>query len=455
MSRRLLLAALVLLPGIAFGIDFDAIAARIDHVDSVWFASRQVELAELDLREAGYVGDYSLSFTPSGSVAANDDGIRSATVTATASFALPIGLSEESEARVQRAADALVAAERAVRSAREASLARLYRLYQDAWLAQEEIALLDAELEAARLDRDIAAARFDEGAITLVELSASAETYDRALTERDQGVLAHRLAWLELAFAVGLEPSDQLVLDPELAFSAEPPKPPELSEWAASRSTGILAQLELIGALEREIATESARVSLSSTRLQLSAFDHGLSVSYGFASPTVSATYSTPSLNVYPPADSSGSAVSQSTPFSAGISATISLGGDAARVFERDALTLELERELRRLESIRDALDFELRGLYQLMHRSIDAVDQAERTLERAQSNSAVVEARAAAGQVGGIDVSRAAIDVERARFDLVAARIAREDAIMQVVLAASYFDQHYPDFAEYEGEIE
>lgn len=455
MSRRWWLAVLVLLPGIAFGIDFDAIAARIDDVESVWFARRQVELADQALREAGFAGDYSLSITPAGAIVADDQGIRSATVSANASFALPLGLSAESEQRVQRAAEALVAAERAVGVAREESLVRLYRLYQDAWLAQEEIALLDAELEAARLERDIAASRFEEGTITLAQLSTSAEAYERAQTARDQGTLSHRLAWLELAFAVGLDPAEQLELDPELTFSGDPPKPPELSQWAASRSSEILTQLELIDSLERELATETARVSLSSTRLQLSGFDHSLSVSYAFANPTLSATYSPPGIDVYSSAAASSSGATTSTPFSAGLSATISLGGTEAQTFEREALTLEIERERRRLESIREALDFELRGLNQQMHRTIDAVDQFERALERAQTNRSVIEARADAGRLGAADVSRAAIEVERAAFELIAAQIDRERAMMQVVLVASYFSEHYPRFAEYEGVTE
>jgi len=455
MLRNLIAAALVLLPGLAFALTFDDVASRVAEVDSVRLAEYELGAARVELRAAGYAGDAGLGFTPATSTSVDEQGLRTVSVSAGATLSVPVGLGADASLRAEQAADRLVAAERAAGYARDEALARLYTLYHDAWLAQEELSLLDAELRVAELELGIAGARFDEGAITLAELGGAAEAAERAQTARDQGTLAHRLAWLELAFAAGLDPADQQVLEAELDFSAEPPKPPELSEWAAARDPGILAQTDLVARIRAELAADSSRFSISTTRLSLSLFDHGLSVSYASANPSVSASYSSPSVDLYSSAAASASAgTSQSSaaPFSVGLSATLSYGGAREQTLEREALELDLAREEYRLAALADELDFRIRATYQQMHRAIDAVAQAERAEASARSNLTIVEARAEAGRAGEVDLMRAELAVERARYDLTAARIAREEAMLQAVLAASYFTEHYPHLTAREG---
>lgn len=432
-------------------LSFEDAIARVDLIDSVRLAEIQLLIAREDVDAARYAGDWSLGVTPSAATTAGSDGIRTASVSASATLALPVGLSHDAATRLDRAGAAAAAAERALDSARTQAIAKLYALYQSAWLAQERIATLDGELELAQAEYRIANARFAEGAITLAGLTSVFETLERARTARDQGTLDWRVSWLELAFSIGLNPSDQQSLDPYPIFSADPPKPPELSAWAASHDRAVIDQRATIEAIRRDIDRSASTFSVGSTRLTVSVVDHSLSASYGFANPTLTLGYTPPSITIVAPDGPTRDPV----PFGVTVSANLSWTGTGRDDLAQAAARIQLERELVRLESIQASLDFGIRSASQQVHRADDAVAQAERALETAMTNQRIVTARVEAGRAGEIDLMEAAVAVSRAEHNLTASRISRERAIMAAVMAASYFGVHYPHLAGIRGERE
>lgn len=450
-AARVAAIVLAALPTAAFGLDFPTVVDRIDEVDEVWLAANRVQAAREDLAMSGFAGDIGVSLSPTGTLTTDATGVRSADLGGTVSLSVPLGLREDQMERLERSADDLAAATEDLRAARENAWVKLYTLYQDAWLAQEEMAVLDLELDVARSAYDIARARFEEGDITIAELGASAESLERAQTARDQATLTHRLAWLDLAFTTGIDPAVQQELEPYLELSDDPPKPPELSEWALVNDDGLADQRATIENLEQELAAEATIAQLSSTKLQLSLFDHGLSFSWAPANPALNATYTPPSLAL---AETS-TATRDPVPFSVTLSGTIAISGNRAEGYERARTSVELERAYYELASLEDALDVRIRSAYQQMHRATDAVALAERALETASRNVDMVMARADVGQAGEVELAEARAGVTRAEHNLLAARIAREEAMMAVVQAASYFSQHYPDARTREGDGE
>lgn len=441
-AARVAAIVLVALPTAAFGLDFPTAVDRIDEVDEVWLAANRVQAAREDLAMSGFAGDVSVSLSPTGTLTTDAAGVRSADLGGTVSLSVPLGLREDQLERLEGSADDLAAATADLRAAREDAWVTLYTLYQDAWLAQEEMAVLDLELDVARSAYDIARARFEEGEIAVAQLGASAESLERAQTARDQATLTHRLAWLDLAFTTGIDPAVQQELEPYLELSDDPPKPPELSEWALANDDGLADQRATIEDVEQALATEATAAQLSSTRLQLSLFDHALSFSWAPANPALNATYTPPSLAL---AETS-TATRDPVPFSVTLSGTIAISGNRAEGYERARTSVELERAYYELASLEDALDVRIRSAYQQMHRATDAVALAERALETASRNVDIVMVRADVGQAGEIELAEARAVVARAEHNLVAARIAREEAMMAAVQAASYFSQHYPD---------
>lgn len=448
-----LVATIVLaaLPTAAFGLDFPTVVDRIDEVDEVWLAANRVQAAREDLAMSGFAGDVGVSLSPTGTLTADAAGVRSADLGGTVSLSVPLGLREDQLERLERSADDLAAATEDLRAAREDAWVKLYTLYQDAWLAQEEMAVLDLELDVARSAYDIARARFGEGEIAVEQLGASAESLERAQTARDQATLTHRLAWLDLAFTIGVDPTVQQELAPYLELSDDPPKPPELSEWGLANDDGLADQRATIEELEQELAAEATAAQLSSTRLQLSLFDHGLSFSWTPANPVLNASYTPPGLALA----QTSTTTRDPAPFSVTLAGTIAISGRREEEYERARTSVELERAHYELASLEDALDVRIRSTYQQMHRATDAVALAERALETTSRNVEIVMARADVGQAGEIELAEARAAVARAEHNLVAARIAREEAMMVAVQAASYFSQHYPDAQTREGDGE
>lgn len=449
--RRILSLVMLVLPAVAFTLDFSTVVDRLDEVDQVWLAANRIDAARQQVEAAGFAGDVDLSISPSGSLTADATGVRTAEIGGSASLTVPLGLSDDAQQKLEQSETDLAMAAADLQTAREDAWVRLYSLYQAAWLAQEELVVLDAELEVARSAHEVARARFAEGDITVAQLGAAAETLARAQTARDQGTLTHRLAWLDLAFTIGIDPAVQLDLEPHLSFSEDPPKPPELSDWAMVNDRELAERRAALADLERELALEATEVQLASTKLQLSLWDHGVSLSYAPANPSLAASYTPPSIAVY----EASSATRETVPFSLTLSGTVTISGSREDELADGLTSVELERARHELASLEDALDVRIRSTYQQMHRATDAVALAERALETAQENLAIVEALAEAGQAGETDVASAHAAVARAEYELVAARIGREEAMIAAVQAASYFSQHYSTAVSAEGESE
>jgi outer membrane protein TolC len=449
--RPYLIAALLALPVAAFTLDFPDVVDRIDEIDAVWLAANRIEVARQEIETAAFAGDIGFSLTPSASLAADASGLRSATLGANASVSLPVGLNADAESRLETSVRSVATAIEAHGAAREQGYVELYSLYQSAWLAQEELAVLDAEVVVAQTGYEVARARFAEGAITVAQLGVAMEALERAQTARDQGTLAHRLAWLDLAFTIGVDPSEQQQLTPYHEFSSDPPKPPELSAWAMANDRALAAQRAAIADLEARLAERAPVGEMTSAKVQFSFQDHGVSFSYLPGAPTFGASYTTPDVSLY----SSTPTTRDAVPLSVSLSATLAASGTRAEELEHDRLALDLERERHALEILSDALDVRIRSVHQQMHRAGDAVALAERALETAEANLQIVRARADAGQAGDAETSGAEAAVGRARHNLIAARIAHEEAMLSVVIAASYFGEHYPTALETEGERE
>ena len=129
------------------------------------------------LAVATYPGDPSFGLVPSASVTTAQGesfgGEKKLTGSVTAD--VPLGLSEDRRVIAAAAADSLLRAEESENRVRGETYAALLTLYREAWLAQEELRVLEAEDEL--IDAEVA---FREG------------------------TLARRITWLRLVYAAGL-----------------------------------------------------------------------------------------------------------------------------------------------------------------------------------------------------------------------------------------------------------
>jgi len=444
-SKRSGLVSLVLLLalGVSVGaLELSEVLERIDETNEVREAKAVLELAQAELELAQFAGDISFGPQPGVTVSTPEGGPFADEIkfTGSATVSAPVGLSDSQETLVEKAAGAVVVAERAFERSHDDARYEVFLLYQQAWLAQIERGVLATELETAQQSVQNNERLFESGLISLVALTASEEDLLDAEIAYLENSRDHRITWLELAYKVDLDPVTTLDLEAPVIELGDLPQPPVLTDWAMRTDPAVIAQRERIADLESLIAQPISRNPLDSIRANLSAFSHNVAVTYKPGSSSVNGSYSFPIATIGGTDGTSGSGTTQS--WTIGLSVSLGIQTQREHTLELESLTAELEKEQERMTLLEDVVALQVRAKYQQYLLTQEAANQSDRAYERTQSNLELVQDRFNQDRVTRLDVLAAETQLVRAEAQLHIARAKEQEAALAVAAFAGFLPE-------------
>lgn len=444
MKKSILITLMIAFSAAAglYGTTLSAVLSGVNETFEVKSAVLTVEKARKELAVLNHAGSSSLSVDPTVKSTSTEQGSFGEAIEISASTALkiPLGLSSLAKEKAVFAGNALANAECALKSAREKAIIKLYSQYQAAWLAQEQLDVLAAELDSARAFEDIMRKNFAAGRASLLELAAAEETLEEKQEAFFQGNLERRLTWLELSYTAGLA-RDTGTLEQSRPETADLARPPELSSWLYNNHPSILLQKTRI----REIQESIDRLDKADLSLNLKTFlnteEHSASLNYNFSSPEITAAYSFPLYSWGEIPTGSGSSV---TTWNTGLTLGVTIDGSRADNLNIASLAVEYELEEEKLNALLQTLNLEIRTAFQQWLKAGDSLEQAQRNLERAKENQKIVETKKTIGQAAEYEILEAAALVKRSQWKLESAFIDVEKTRMAAADAASYLSEIY-----------
>lgn len=425
------------------GLSFNDVLKKIDETEEVKTAQLALDVAKRQLDIIKYPGNISGSVQPSGKTTNSI-----VTFSGSASLIIPTGLTETAQVNALKAEDNVKLAEAALMEARARALVNLYSKYQSAWLAQEEINVIDAELKSAEASYAVTRSKFEAGDVSLAELAVLEEELTQAKENAIQGMLKERITWFELASAVGLDYNSSN-LEEALPKKGSLPKPPELSGKAYMNLSSIQNEIIKIKQIEEEI-DKLRNVDFGISLKTFFNYDnHSASADYNFQAANLTLAYSFPIASIpYGTAGTepgySGSSVSADSIWNTGLSINLSLKMGKQIPLERESLKAALGLEESRLSFLKSSADLNVRIKYQQWILSDDMVKQAVRNLERAKDNREVLETKTNLGLAGEDALLESSALVKRAEWNLSRARVEQEKARIAAAAAAGYILEDY-----------
>ncbi len=439
-SRTMVLVLLLVLavfPG--WSLTFQEVLAFQNEVPALESARLEWLQAEKEASLASYAGDPSVSLTPLFTAKTAEGGTFAAgkEVQATLSASLPLGLSQEEGLKAVSAAEALDRSEQTYLRARGEAFVTLLTLYQEAWLAQEEEALLALELEAAAEQARVFGELFERGQTSLQELNEAEDLWGEAQTALIEGTLNRRLSWLELAFQAGMDSQTVPELEP-VSFSVPSlPRPPELSAWGVAHSPELKLIEDQLLALDREDQAPGA-LALSSIRLSFSGWDQSGSLAYTPENPALSLNYTSPPLIL---GEDLSSPSSSSSVWQLGLAASLSWEGSGMNRMEADLRTLERESLQERWELQKEILYLQIRSRNQRYLLSQSEVDQALALLEQIRGAYDLVLERGQTQRATLAEELFARIQLKRAEFRYQTGLVRQREAAFELARAAYWLE--------------
>jgi len=443
--RTALLHGFLLLPSLAPGlgaVSLEEALSRLDRTSGVRLALLAVQSAEKNLQSLRFAGDPTFSLGPQvkGTSREWEPFAEQVALSAEATANIPLGLSAAEKERVRAAADAVTAARIRAGLARAQAYLEVYRLYQAAWLAAEEPGVLAAEQSAARAYAEALNERFRAGEVSLVELAEAEEDLNRSEAAVLEGNLQQRLSWLELAFAVEWELTQET---PPVLPGTQPvptaalPRPPELVAWALARDPESSAlQAELV-----RIEETLARLRKSDLSVSLRGFgsvaEHVLSLGYAFTDPLLSASYTIPLYILGDIPDSGGSVPT----WNLGVSVELSYTANKADRLAVQSLEVSREQLGSQLALRRQGLELGIRGQYLEWLKAKQALEQARRSLQRAEDNLRLLESKRRLGLVNEYDLLAGEALRKRAQWSVLAAESEQRTRLLSAAVSAAYLE--------------
>ncbi|MBT3272974.1 MAG: TolC family protein [Spirochaetales bacterium] len=447
----LILTALIFPLSSVWPLTMDEVLADVENTYEVIAAKAAIESIRRQITELAFPGDMTFSFQPDADVITPTEGPFADVVdlSGSISISVPLGLSDMKEQALASANNSLSLAQINLQTVGDAMLLKLYVLYQDAWLAQEEQAVLQLELDAARTTYDVKRLLFESGKIALVELAQVEDELRRREADLLKGRLEYRLTSLELSLARGLlkikgetpDNADETeALQAYLESGGELPRPGKLEAWVGENHPDVIQQLKKIWQVESSIAELAGMDFTATVRTNVSAYSHTGSVSYNIDSSTLAGSYSFP---IYTFGDDK---LSNQSSWTVGLSVNLGFTTAKSADLEVASLKLSLEMELARLSSIKETLYFQLRSKYQQYLVAVEASDQSIRNLDRSTADFSLVQDRWEKGQITENELLEAEARYERARQSAVAAQIGVYKAEMAAAVNAAYLSEYFTE---------
>lgn len=440
-------SALLLLSGPASvsALDLYTVLDRVDETIEVQRARVAVEQARLEMDQTIFPGDPSLSLSP-GLRADGSDGssdVERWAATLNMSATVPVGLSEDQKARLDRARNAFAAAESELEQTRQDQTVRILERYHDLWLRGQEIIVLELETAALREQSRIDRLRFEQGEIAWDALLRSESEYRERQGDLSDAVRARRSSMIDLALAVQLDPGDLEDVAPPPGLHRDDSAPTSDALHAGDdarepRTPAVAIQELALASAVAEAARTRGVFSQVTVRAGADLGDHSASLSYSILNPAVSLSYS-PAPFVFSGSESGGGSSSGggfgdydwtvSLGVSIGLTGTRDDRGNQearALVAEREHAVLAwvIAREQARLEDARARVD-----------QAQQTRDDAGAALARAEVALEVMRARAGTGQARAVELDQATAALERARFNHNRATLGLEAALVRLAI--------------------
>lgn len=423
-----------------------ALLQRTGDTGQVAAARNSYQVARQEAVAAGYRGDLSFSLTPwwKTSWPADEDPDLYHEVSATIGTTIPTGLSAADGLHLERALARLQGAEAELSRVLLDTAATLYSSYAAVYIAWAEIPVLEAEYNAARRLLDAEEARYRGGEISLIDLFSVREDYRRTQQAMENGTTSAELLLLDLLVLSGSEIPHRFG-SPEMIDDYTPRSP--TADIGRLDVPPLQSALDRIDAdhpriAQQQAALDSALAStsvprdplLSTLRLSYSdADDQSGSISYSFARPSLSLSYTPPPIGIGTDVTSrSDRSSSDSNRNSITFQAVFSLGVGSARSHAIEAAEAAVRYEATRLEALERSLEADVRSRYRRIDSAEALLESARQALQRFDASLDAIRARDALGLAAPAEAAaahaaarRAELAVTEAEINLVGAQLA------------------------------
>lgn len=415
-----------------FALDLDSALALAFNTGEVRQAQAQVQLLQSQLAASQHPGDLSLSLSPSYRRTSDElfGASRSDSLSLSAGFSLPLGLSESAASRADQLAAQLDNALALEALALDQARLRIYGLFTSAWAAQQELTLAGREVLLAEAELVQAQALFRSGGLAYSELRKAEEKQLLAHDRRSAAEMASRISRLQLFSALGRADNGQ-TLSLRLPEAGTLPKAPELAANAILHDPAIrdaLARRDL--ALE-EISRAAGLSPAVTIRVNAAKDGHSLNLSFVADGARLAGEYQLP-VNL-------GSTAAQPTPWTIGASLSVSLPIGPAGSLASSTLAATAALDKLKLQALMDKLSLDVRVAYQAWIRAEAAREQAGRAAALSAELAEVVKNRAALGSISEGDLRRAELDAERDALNADIKKLEAERFRLAAALAARY----------------
>jgi outer membrane protein TolC len=427
----------------AEALTFDEVIAALDETPTVMEARLARQAAEQRLGILEFAGDIDVGLVPSTTFATAEDSAFAdrTTIGLGLSADIPLGLSTSERVAREAARDALERAIAAERSARAEAWADLLTRYRAAWLAEQDLLVLQAEEEAAGEHARTVNARFDRGDASLNEVNAAEDELVEAQLARREGTLAARLRRLELLYAAGLERNRTDLLEEIPFILPEIPRPPELTQWAIANDPRVTAFRDEVAAAARERDALPGVVGSPTLRGSFSGWDQSAGVSVNTAAPSLALDYST-TLTTTGSLPETRSSTSDDDTWQLSLSVALPLRTTRGDSLSSDLLATSAAQSTERIAATEDELALAIRARYQQYELAAEAIGDAERSVAFAAGLRDTIGERHATDRATTADLLLAEAQYQRALFRLAAAYADREDAKVATAATAGYLDR-------------
>jgi outer membrane protein TolC len=412
-------------------LEFTTILSEWKSYPGYQLARAQWELSLKEEKLAALAGDPQLSLTPGyRSQSADLAGEGPGTLSVDLGLTVPLVRSALEEEKYQTALRKLESENLALAEAGNRQLILLSGLYGDLWLSQQEGKLLDAELEVARAKYEAALQLYEGGAGSLSALETAEEDLLAVEEEKNYNSLNQRLSWLELQQARGIETPESEAGPPEIpvlkdwwAQLSDPGLPHAMEERARSQSSSLTKEQNILWNLGDSFSRWKAPDFDLTVKPGLSYKDQDFSLSYGYQSRNLSASYGFDALSW-----NQNSSSTQDL-YTLSLSLALSLGPGITNRKNIDLLETQLvQQELLYQYRVRQ-LSLDLRSAYQKLILAEEALDQAQRALDRLRRLGEAVEVRFQRGAALNLDLQSASLGIQRGEWKVLSAKLQLQQA--------------------------
>jgi len=427
-----------------WALSLSDVTGQVDRLPEVHTALLELEAAEQRYAISAFPGDPSLSLSPSISVKSEDGGefAEQTQLSGSLGAALPLGLSSSRRLELQSSEAALSREQVNLEQARAEGYVKLFNFYQQAWLAQREVGVLQAEEDAARENLRVVRQRFDRGDASLSAMNTAEDELGSAENALISGTLSRRISWLELAYGVGINPANEAVLEPIEVNFPELPSPQELTAWALEHNPEAREIKDQIGADLRELEAIRGWSLAPTLGLSFSGWDQSVSISYTPESPKLSMNYSFPLATIGTDFEELNRGSSSVDTWEMGLTVSIPLQSGQSGRLEGELLETRIEQSRSRLEQLSTSLALQIRSRYQHYLLSSDAVEQARRSIELSRETLDTILSRREDQRATLADELMARAQLERAEFRYDSAVADRVEAKLFTLQTADRLDK-------------